>query len=61
MSNRIQIEPIKLKEFEVKQSKFGVAPKIPFRSVILGPSGSGKKILLQNMILNIYQNCFSII
>ena len=59
MSNRIQIEPIKLKEFEVKQSKFDVAPKIPFRSDILGPSGSVKTILLQNIILNIYKNCFS--
>ena len=59
MSNSIKIEPIKLKEFEVKQSKFDVAPKIPFRSVILGPSGSGKTILLQNMILNIYKNCSS--
>ena len=36
-----------------------IAPKIPFRSIILGPSGSGKSILLQNMILNIYRNCFS--
>jgi len=38
----IKIEPIKLKEFEVKHSKYDVAPKIPFRSVILGPAGSGK-------------------
>ena len=59
MSKSIKIEPIKLKEFEVKQSKFDVAPTIPFRSVILGPSGSGKTILLQNMILNIYKNGFS--
>ena len=59
MSDRIKIEPIKLKEFDVKQSKYDVAPKIPFRSVILGPSGSGKTILLQNLILNIYKNCFS--
>ena len=56
MSNSIKLEPIKLKEFEVQQSKFDVAPKIPFRSVILGPSGSGETILLQNMILNIYEN-----
>ena len=44
MSNSIKIEPIKLKEFEVKQSKYDVAPKIPFRSVRLGPSGSGKTV-----------------
>jgi type IV secretory pathway VirB4 component len=27
--------------------------------IILGPSASGKTILLQNMILNMYKNCFS--
>ena len=59
MSEKIKIEPIKLKEYETKQSKYDIAPKIPFRSIILGPSGSGKTILLQNMILNIYKNCFS--
>ena len=29
------------------------------RAVILGTSGSGKYVLLQHMILNIYRNCFS--
>ena len=53
------IKPIKLKEYEVKQSKYNVASKLPIRSIILGPSGSGKSILLQNMILDIYKNCFS--
>jgi hypothetical protein len=28
------------------------------RSIIKGPSGSGKTILLQNMILDIYDGCF---
>ena len=55
----LKIIPIKLKEFEVKQSKYDVAPKIPFRSVILGPSGSVRTILLHNLTLNVYQNCFS--
>ena len=59
MTEKINIEPIRLKEYETKQSKYDIAPKIPFRSIILGPSGSGKTILLQNMILNIYKNCFS--
>ena len=54
-----KIEPIKLKEFETKQNKYPMVPQIPFRNVILGPSGSGKIILLQNMILDIYRNCFS--
>lgn len=60
MDNKIpNIQPIKLKEFEVKQSKYEMVPKLPMRSIILGPSGSGKTILLQNMILDIYKNCFS--
>ena len=53
------IKPIKLKEYEVKQSKYKVASKLPMRSIILGPSGSGKSILLQNFILDIYSGCFS--
>ena len=53
------IKPIKLKEYEVKQSKYKVASKLPMRSIILGPSGSGKSILLQNFILDIYKGCFS--
>ena len=54
-----KLEPIKLKEFETKQNKYPMAPQIPFGSVILWPSGSRKTILLQNMILDIYRNCFS--
>ena len=54
-----QIQPIKLKEYETKQSKYGMVPQVPFRSIVLGPSGSGKTILLQNMILYIYRDCFS--
>lgn len=53
------IQPIKLKEFETRQSKYDMVPRLPMRSIILGPSGSGKTILLQNMILDIYRNCFS--
>ena len=31
MSDTIKIEPIKLKEFDVKQSRYDVAPKIPLQ------------------------------
>ena len=54
-----QIAPIKLKEFEARQSKHEMVPRLPMRSVVLGPSGSGKTILLQNLILDVYRNCFS--
>ena len=53
-----KIEPIKLKEYTSKQSKYAQCAKLPMRSIILGPSGSGKTILLQNMILDIYEQCF---
>ena len=54
-----KVEPINVKEFTVKQSKYEVCGKLPIRSVILGPSGSGKTVLLQNMIMDIYRDCFS--
>ena len=57
--NVTQVEPIKLKEYSSKQSKYEIAPKLPFRSCILGPSGSGKTVLLVSMILDIYRDCFA--
>jgi len=45
-----QLEPVKLKTFESKQSKYEQVGKLPLRDIILGPFGSGKGILLQNLI-----------
>ena len=53
-----KLEPIKVKQFESKQSKYEQVGKLPLREIILGPSGSGKGILLQNLILDVYKNCF---
>ena len=51
-----EIKPINTKEYTVKQSKYGdVVPKLPMRSMIIAPSGAGKTVLLQNMILDIYR------
>ena len=52
------VKPHKMTEYEFPQSKYDVAPRIPFSQIVVGPSGSGKSILLQNMILDIYRNCF---
>ena len=52
------IVPISIKEFEPKQSKYDQAQKLPVRGILLGPSGAGKGVLLQNMILDIYRDCF---
>ena len=58
MHNVPMIEPIKVKEFTSKQSKFEVVSKLPLRDITLGPSGAGKGILISNMILKIYKDCF---
>ena len=59
MQNAPDIKPIKVKEFETKQSKYEHCGKLPIRSIVLGPSGSGKTVLLQNLILDVYRGCFS--
>ena len=53
------IVPIKVKEYQVKQSKYEHVSKLPTRSVINAASGSGKTVLIQNLILDIYKGCFS--
>ena len=54
-----EIKPHKHVEFEFKQSKYGEhVPKTVWRTCCFGPSGSGKTVLLQNMILDIYRDCF---
>ena len=57
--NSPNIEPIDEVKYTYEQSKYEVAPKIPFRAVIAGPSGCGKSNLLINMILDIYRDKFS--
>ena len=56
--DQLKVLPIKVKEYEVKQSKFKQCGSLPTRNIILGPSGSGKTILIQNLILKVYKGCF---
>jgi hypothetical protein len=58
MKDEIITKPIQLQEYTCKQSKHDIAPKLPLRSIILAPSGSGKTVLLANLILNVYRGCF---
>ncbi len=53
----LDIKPIDLKEQSCKQSKHSHVPKVPLRMVLLAPSGSGKTVLLSNLMLNIYRGC----
>ena len=52
------VKPVNVKEYDFKQSKYDVAPRLPFSQIITGPSGSGKGILLQSTILDIYRDLF---
>ena len=52
------VKPINVKEYDFKQSKYDVAPRLPFNQIITGPSASGKGILLPSMILEIYRDVF---
>ena len=52
------IQPIKEINYEFTQSKYAVASKVPFRSIITGPSGSSKSVLLTNMNMDTYKEVF---
>ena len=52
------VKRINTKEYDFKQSKYEVAPRLPSSQIITGPSGSGKGILLQSMIVDIYRDVF---
>ena len=53
------IKPVKSKEYTTKQSRYSMVGKLPTRSLLVGPSGSGNGIPLSNMILDIYRDCCS--
>ena len=60
MTDAPKIEPVKIKEYTCKQSKYGdLVPKLPTRATILAPSFSGKTVLISNLILDVYKNCFN--
>ena len=52
------IKPIKTKQYDVPESRYKQVGKLPIRAIALGPSGSGKSVLLQNMIIDIYKLLF---
>ena len=50
------VKPIYVKKNVFKKSEYEIAPRLPLSQIIVGPSGSGKGILLQSMILDIYRD-----
>ena len=60
MSVTPSLKPIQLKEHTCSQGHYeDIVPKLPMGSMLVGPSGSDKTMLLTNMILDIYKGCFS--
>ena len=56
MSDIPIVKPYKTEEYTFTQNNYEVAPRIPFST---GQSGSGKTVLLSNLILDIYKGCVS--
>ena len=52
------VKPTNTKECDVKQSKYEVAPRLPFSQIMTGPCSSVKGTLLSSMMLDIYRDVF---
>ena len=53
-----EIKPYDKTSFSCKQSKYEMVSKLPTHGLLVAPSNSGKSVMLQNIILNIYRGCF---
>ena len=58
--NHLKIQVAKHDQWETKQPRVGadVVPPVPCRIVLSSPSGSGKTVLLVDMLTRIYAGCF---
>jgi len=50
-----QVKPANTDAFEFAQSQRPQLPEIPFRAIVVAPSGAGKTVLLQSMVLDLYR------
>ena len=54
------LNPIEWKEHTCKQGHcVDIVPKLPMRSMLVGPIGPGKIVLLANTIRDMYKGCSS--
>ena len=49
------VRPAKVKEYRFDQSRYEQLPEVPFSAIVSAPSGSGKTVLLQSMVLDLYR------
>ena len=52
------LKPKQLKEHRTQGHYGDIVPKLPMRSMLVGPPGSGKTVLLTNTTLDMYKGCF---
>ena len=52
------VMPIMITGYTARQSHYEVVGKLPIWSIILGPCGCGKTLLLHNMICDMDKGCF---
>ena len=52
------INPPNTPNYEVPQSKYEQVPRLPMRALLFGASGSGKGVLLSNLIMYVYEKVF---
>ena len=51
-------KPLKTKQYTQAQSAYENVPSLSTRAIMLAPSGSGKTVLLVNMLTDVYKDCF---
>ena len=53
-----EIKAIKTTQYTSKQPHYDFMGSLPTRSILLGPSGTGKTTVMANLLLNHYRGCF---
>ena len=49
------MKPAETDSYQFAQSMHAQLPEIPFRASVAAPSGAGKTVLLQSMVLDLYR------
>ena len=56
-----KVTPLPQAERHYKNSKYKAMPKVPFRLMLTGRSGSGKTVTISSLVLDHYRGCFEAI
>ena len=59
MPQHFKASPIPGRSYKQKQSRYPNVMDLPTRCLVVGPSGSGKSVVLQSLICDAYADCFA--